>query len=110
MSKTHRRLRLWTALSGLLLATRVEAMIYRPPAGRFKDGFILRHAGQFYLFSMIRKNMFEFYLDDLLVQTFNTTHEPGGIGLTPRRIGCFVVQNGLGLLENVSAWAMTLDK
>lgn len=58
---------------------------------------------------LIRKNMFEFYLDDLLVQTFNTTHESGGIGLTPRRVG-FVAQNGLGFLENVSAWAMALDK
>ena len=27
-------------------------MIYRPSVGRFKDGFILWHEGQFYLFSM----------------------------------------------------------
>jgi hypothetical protein len=53
--------------------------------------------------------MFELYLDDLLVQTFNTTHEPGGIGVTPQRVG-FIAQNGQGLVENVRAWAMTLDK
>lgn len=57
---------------------------------------------------LVRKNMFEFYLDDFLVQTFNTTHQPGGIGVTPRRVG-FIAQNGQGFLENVRAWAMTLD-
>jgi hypothetical protein len=58
---------------------------------------------------LIRKNMFEFYLDEMLVQTFNTTHEPGGIGVTPQRVG-FLVQNGQGLFENVKAWSMTLDE
>ena len=58
---------------------------------------------------LIRKNMFELYLDDMLVQTFNTTHEPGGIGATPQRVG-FIAQNGQGLFENVKAWSMTLDK
>jgi hypothetical protein len=53
--------------------------------------------------------MFEIYLDDMLVQTFNTTHDPGGIGATPRRLG-FIVQNGHGFLENVKAWSMALDK
>jgi hypothetical protein len=58
---------------------------------------------------LIRKNMFEFYLDDMLVQTFNTTHEPGGVGQTPRRIG-FIAQNGIGLLENVKISPMTLPE
>lgn len=58
---------------------------------------------------LIRKNMFELYLDDMLVQTFNTTHEPGGIGLTPRRIG-FIAENGQGLFENLRVWSMTLDE
>ena len=58
---------------------------------------------------LIRKNMFELYLDDMLVQTFNTTHEPGGIGLTPQRLG-FIAENGQGLFENVKAWSMTLDE
>ena len=52
--------------------------------------------------------MFEFYLDDMLVQTFNTTHEPGGIGRTPVRIG-FIVENGLGVFQDVKAWSMSLD-
>jgi hypothetical protein len=58
---------------------------------------------------MVRKNMFELYLDDLFVQTFNTTHEPGGVGATPQRIG-FIAQNGQGQFENVRAWSMTLDE
>ncbi len=58
---------------------------------------------------LIRKNMFEFYLDDMLVQTFNTTHEPGTVGLTPQRIG-FIVENGQGVFENVKAWGMDLDE
>lgn len=57
---------------------------------------------------LIRRNMFEFYLDDLLVQTFNTTHEPGGIGRIPVRIG-FIVENGLGVFQDVKAWSMSLD-
>jgi hypothetical protein len=31
-----------------------EAMIYRPSVGRFKDGFVLWHNDQFYLFSMYK--------------------------------------------------------
>ena len=58
---------------------------------------------------MVRKNMFELYLDDMFVQTFNTTHDPGNIGLTPQRIG-FIVENGLGLFENVTVAPMTLDE
>ena len=60
MSVTHSRARLRTALSGLLLgllfAASGAAMIYKPSEGRFKDGFILRHEGQFYLFSMYTPN------------------------------------------------------
>ena len=58
---------------------------------------------------LIRKNMFELYLDDMLVQTLNTTHEPGAIGHTPQRIG-FIAENGQGLFENVKAWSMNLDE
>ncbi len=58
---------------------------------------------------LIRKNMFEFYLDDLLVQTFNTSHDPGGIGLTPQRLG-LIAENGQGVFENVTAWSMNLDE
>ena len=56
---------------------------------------------------LARGSMFEFYLDDMLVQTFNTTHEPGGIGRTPLRLG-FIAQNGQGLFGNVKAWSMNL--
>lgn len=56
---------------------------------------------------LIRKNMFEFYLDEMLVQTFNTTHAPGSIGATPERIG-FIAQNGQGLFGNLKAWSMNL--
>ena len=58
---------------------------------------------------LIRKNMFELYLDDIYVQTFNTTHAPGTIGLTPRRIG-FIAQNGQDLFDNLKAWSMNLDE
>ncbi len=35
-----------------LLGANGAAMVYRPSVGRFKDGFILWHQDQFYLFSM----------------------------------------------------------
>ena len=35
-----------------LVVTDCTAMVYRPSVGRFKDGFICWHKGQFYLFSM----------------------------------------------------------
>jgi hypothetical protein len=57
---------------------------------------------------LIRKNMFELYLDDMLVQTFNTTHEPESIGITPKRIG-FITENGQGLFEHVKVWTMSLE-
>ena len=58
---------------------------------------------------LIRQNMFELYLDDMLVQTFNTTHEPGSIGRTPQRVG-FIAENGQGLFENVRVWSMNLEE
>jgi hypothetical protein len=69
---------------------------------------ILPHTNHAYRL-LVRRNMFELYLDDMLVQTFNTTHEPGGIGRTPQRLG-FIVENGQGLFENVKAWSMSLDE
>jgi hypothetical protein len=57
----------------------------------------------------VRQNMFELYVDDMLVQTFNTTHQPDGVGHTPRRLG-FIAQNGQGLFHNVQAWSMNLDE
>jgi hypothetical protein len=56
---------------------------------------------------LARGNMFELYLDDMLVQTFNTTHEPGGVGRTPVRFG-FIAQNGQGLFGDIKAWSMSL--
>ncbi len=47
-----------------------------------------------------RRDLFEIYLDDLLVQTYYTTHASGRIG--------FVVQDGQAVFEDVRAWAMTL--
>jgi hypothetical protein len=58
---------------------------------------------------LVRKNMFEFYVDDRFIQTFNTSHEPGKIGLTPQRIG-FIAENGEGIFENVSIAPMKLDE
>ena len=69
---------------------------------------ILPHANHTFRL-LVRRNMFEFYLDDMFVQTLNTTHEPGGIGLTPKRIG-FVAENGEGVFENLRVWSMTLDE
>ncbi len=57
---------------------------------------------------LLRKNMFEFYLDDRLVQTFNTTHFPDIPGRPPKRLG-FLVQNGQGIFTDLKAWQMTLD-
>jgi len=56
---------------------------------------------------LARGNMFELYLDDVLVQTFNTTREPGGTGRTPVRLG-FIAQNGQGLFGPIKAWSMSL--
>jgi len=56
---------------------------------------------------LLRRNMFELYLDDLLVQTFNTTHSPDGPGRFPRRLG-LLVQNGQGVFGGLAAWRMTL--
>ncbi|MCY3760802.1 MAG: hypothetical protein OXH50_06090 [Gemmatimonadetes bacterium] len=52
--------------------------------------------------------MFEVYLDDLYVQTFNTSRIPGQTGAVPRRVG-LVVKNGQAVIEGLAAWEMTLD-
>jgi hypothetical protein len=57
---------------------------------------------------LLRKNMFELYLDDRLVQTFNTTHTPDTPGRFPRRLG-LLVRNGQGIFTGLKAWRMTLD-
>ena len=58
---------------------------------------------------LLRRNMFELYLDDMYVQTFNTSRIPGAIGTTPQRVG-FVVQNGRATIEQVALWQMTLEE
>lgn len=58
---------------------------------------------------LIRRNMFELYLDDLLVQTFNTTHTPDHEGRIPRRIG-FIAENGQAIFGNVRIAPMTLEE
>ena len=56
MSVFGNRSGLRTSVSVLLLiclfGANCAAMIYRPSVGRFKDGFVLWHKDQFYLFSM----------------------------------------------------------
>ena len=47
---------------------------------------------------LLRRNMFEVYLDDFYVQTFNTSRIPGSTGAVPRRVG-LVVQNGRAVIE-----------
>ncbi|MBN1436815.1 MAG: hypothetical protein JW936_07050 [Sedimentisphaerales bacterium] len=56
---------------------------------------------------LVREKMFELYLDDMLAQTFNTTHAPGEPGRTPSRLG-LLVQNGVGAFEDVRAWQMNI--
>ena len=50
---------------------------------------------------LYRKNMFEVYIDDLLVQTFITSKPPTG------RVG-FIVQNARCVYSNVHIWQMIL--
>jgi hypothetical protein len=49
---------------------------------------------------LLRKDLFELYLDDLLVQTWSADHTTGRIGL--------LVQDGQGTFENIRAWQMAL--
>jgi len=93
-------------LTWLVTAT-CTAMVYRPSVGRFKDTLVLWHEGQFYLFSMYTPDTDANFR--MFVQTFNTTHAPGSIGLTPERIG-FIAQNGQALFENLKVWSMNLDE
>jgi hypothetical protein len=68
-------------------------------------GVVPHQSHTFRLF--VRKNMFELYLDELLVQTFNTTHNPNTVGQIPQRIG-FVAENGQATFDNVKVAPMTL--
>jgi hypothetical protein len=54
-----------------------------------------------------RLNMFEIYLNDQYVQTFNTTHFTSVIGIVPKRIG-FIVQNGVGSFEGFHVHSLNL--
>ncbi len=56
---------------------------------------------------IMRKNMFEIYLDDVLVQTFNTTHEYPLIGQTPFGIG-FLAENGKAIFSDIKIWKMSV--
>ena len=49
---------------------------------------------------LFRKDTFELYLDDLLVQTYYTTGATGRIG--------FIVRDGQAIFDNLRAWEMNL--
>jgi hypothetical protein len=68
-------------------------------------GIVAREDHSFRL--LAHRNMFELYLDDRYVQTFNTTHDPDAPGLIPLRLG-FIAQNGRVLIENLKIWKMSL--
>ena len=55
----------------------------------------------------VRKSMYEFYLNGLLVQTMNTTHFPDAAGINPGKIG-FAVKNGICDIQNLSIRWMNL--
>ena len=55
-----------------------------------------------------RKNMFETYIDDCYIQTFNTTHFINTIGVTPKKIG-FIIQNGIGIFEDICVYEMNIE-
>jgi hypothetical protein len=50
---------------------------------------------------LFRRDMFEFYLDDLLVQTYYTDGAAGRVG--------FVVRDGQATIDNLKAWEMSLQ-
>jgi hypothetical protein len=54
---------------------------------------------------LVHKTMFELYLDDYYIQTFNTVHFPDKPGLNPRRIG-FLVCNGVCRVTGLTINAM----
>jgi hypothetical protein len=58
---------------------------------------------------LVRKNMFELYVDDMFVQTFNTAHDPATAGRIPQRIG-FIAENGEAIFTNVKVSSMTLGE
>ncbi len=49
---------------------------------------------------LFRKNIFELYLNDLLVQTYYTTEATGRVG--------FIVRDGQAILDNLKAWEMNI--
>ena len=57
---------------------------------------------------LVRLNLFELYLDDRFVQSFNTTHEPGTIGTLTGRIG-WICCNGIARFSKLRAWAMNFE-
>ncbi|MDR1902170.1 MAG: hypothetical protein LBQ88_07825 [Treponema sp.] len=56
---------------------------------------------------LIRKNMYEFYLDDFHIDLFNTTHFPDKPGIAPRRIG-FLIKNGTGKVTDLKINTMEI--
>jgi hypothetical protein len=56
---------------------------------------------------LVRKCMYEFYLDDWLVQTLNTTHSPNFDGIPPQRIG-FIARNGACEIQEFKINRMSL--
>lgn len=52
---------------------------------------------------LAKENMFEIYLDDGLVQTFNTAHDPQTQPLCPAGIG-FLVENGKARFSDLRMW------
>jgi hypothetical protein len=62
------------------------------------------HAGRTCSFRLLlRRDMMELYLNDLLVQTFHVTPVTSG------RVG-FIVQDGTAVLDDLKAWEMDLAK
>jgi hypothetical protein len=54
---------------------------------------------------LVHKNMYELYLDNFHIQTFNTAHFPDKPGLNPRRIG-FLARNGVCRVTGLKINAM----
>lgn len=56
---------------------------------------------------LVRRGMFEWYLDDMLAQTFNTSREFEGIGRTPTAVR-FLARDGRVQVRNLRVWQMKL--
>lgn len=98
-----------TEIGKMTLADRVDFRVEDTigPGCAAPAGITSHHDHSFRL--LIRQNMFELYLDDRFVQGFNTTHDPGSIGLVPQRLG-FVAENGEGRIEHLKVWSMSLGE